>query len=322
MIVFAPSALQAIAADRRRIVVVGASGWIGKAVLTMLDAALGRAQAAARIVCFGSTARTLEITPCFMMAQQSLADLAALAPAPTLLLHLAFLTKDKVGSIDDAAYSRENRALSEHVLAALGSVGVDRLFVASSGAAAFADDPAAAHDLRLYGALKRDDEARFAAWAEADPDHRRAVIARIFNISGPFINKHGTYALASFILDALAGRPIRVRAPMAVTRGYVGVDELLSLVFAILLAAEAPTVLRFDTGGEPLELGDVAAQVAKVLGGSVDRVAITDAAGNQYVGDHAGYGRLLARFQIDHVPLDHQINETARFIAAAPAASE
>ena len=144
----APPTLKALGSDDRRIVIVGANGWIGRATLALLTAALGKEQALRRVVCFGSQPRMVEVEPGLAFPQQALSDLTALPPQPSLLLHLAFLTKDKVGAMDDTEYARVNRLLSQQVLDALGPIGVDRLFVASSGAAAFADDPAAAHDLR------------------------------------------------------------------------------------------------------------------------------------------------------------------------------
>jgi nucleoside-diphosphate-sugar epimerase len=66
--------------------------------------------------------------------------------------------------------------------------------------------------MRLYGSLKREDEERFAAWADAAG--KRAVIARIFALTGPYINKPGAYAIASFLADAMAARPVEVRAPV------------------------------------------------------------------------------------------------------------
>jgi nucleoside-diphosphate-sugar epimerase len=304
--------------DTRRIVIVGASGWIGRATLAMLHAALGPGEVRRRVVCFGSQAASVGIGRGVSFPQRPLSELTQLSVQPTLLFHLAFLTKDKVGAMSDADYVGINRALSAQVLAALAPIGVDRLFVASSGAAAFADDGAAAHDLRLYGNLKREDEDLFAGWASAEASERRAVITRIYNISGPYINKHQTYALASFILDALDDRPIEVHAPMRVFRGYVAVRELLSLIFAALLAALGEPVLRFDSGGEALELEAVAQRVTEALGGgTVARRPITEMAENRYAGDDAQYRALIDRFGIGHVPLDRQIAETAAYLALA-----
>jgi nucleoside-diphosphate-sugar epimerase len=231
------------------------------------------------------------------------------------VLHLAFLTKDRVAGMDPAAYAHENKALSRTVHEALGPIGADRLFVASSGAAAFADDPAAPADLRLYGALKRDDEDMFANWALAAPETRRAALGRIYSVSGPYINKLDTYALASFLRDALDGRPIEVRAPMRVLRSYVAVRELVSFVFAALLNDRGEPVLRFDTGGEPLELAEVAAAVAGLSGSRVSRRPVTDPNDNRYVGNDEAWRQQLARFAMEPVALAEQLAETMAWLS-------
>jgi UDP-glucuronate decarboxylase len=276
---------------------------------------LGMDEASRRIACFGSSERPILLDDGSRFAQQPLAAIADLAAQPTLVLHLAFLTKDKVAGMDEADYRAANRAVSETVAGSLDAIGADRLFVASSGAAAFADDDQAAPDLRLYGQLKRADELLFAQWARAAAD-RRAVIARIFSLSGRYINKHSTYALASFIHDALAGRPVGVRAPIRVVRSYVAIRELMSLVFAALLAEDEDQVLAFDSGGTPMELATVAACVADAAGdGRVDRVPVTGDGENFYAGDGETYQRHLARYGIDPVDMRTQVVETAAYLA-------
>lgn len=311
---FPDTVRRAVRDDNRRIAIVGARGWIGRTTLALLHNALGPRAFAQRVNCFGSQAGVVDITEGLTTVQRPLSELAAQSANPTLLLHLAFLTMDKVAIMDAGEYAKANRALSQAVYDALDPIGVDRLFVASSGAAAFAEDPAAAADLRLYGALKRADEGLFAQWAKRDPDCRRAAIGRIYSVSGPFINKHETYALASFILDALAGRPIEVRAPMRVSRSYVAVRELVSLVFAALLAAEGSALLCFETGGEALELSELAARVAVRVGGHVNRAPISSLTSNHFVGDPQAWSALLARYHLEHLPLDEQIAETATYL--------
>jgi UDP-glucuronate decarboxylase len=303
-----PAALRVLAATDARIVVTGAGGWLGLVTLELLRDALGDAFDG-RVIAFGSSARTLWLRD-GTVEQRPLAELGTLPPAPTWLLHYAFLTKDRAAAMDDEVYIAACDAIRETVLAALDPIGARAVFVASSGAAARADDPAAARETRLYGRLKREDEAAFARWAEATG--KRAVIARIFNLTGPYINKHPAYAIASFILDALAGRPITVKAGREVIRGYVAIRELVSL--ALVLLAENDEVARFSTGGQPLELGEVAHAVANALGGTVERAAITEAKADRYVGDVEGYAALLSHYGIAPVALDRQIAETADWL--------
>lgn len=303
-----PATLRALAATDARIVVTGAGGWLGRVTLELLRDALGDAFDT-RVVAFGTSARALSLRD-GSVEQRPLAELATLPPAPTWVLHYAFLTKDRAAAMDDDVYAAACATIQETVLAALSPIGATGVFVASSGAAARADDPAATREMRLYGRLKRDDEEAFAGWAEGAG--KRAVVARIFNLTGPYINKHSAYAIASFILDALAGRAIAVTAPREVIRGYVAICELVSLVLVLL--ADGCGVTRLSTGGEPLELGEVAQAVANALGGTVDRAPINEAHADRYVGDSEGYAALLSRYGIAPVALDRQIAETADWL--------
>lgn len=304
---------QALVDDRRRVVVVGARGWVGRTLLELLDQALGAA-AVERVACFGSQQQTITLSSGRTFEQAPLDALALLDRRPSLVFHLAFLTMDKVREMSAQAYSATNRAISALVLDALDGIGADRLFVASSGAAAYADDPAAAPELRLYGGLKRDDEAAFAAWAHADAGQRRAAICRIYSLSGPFINKHATYALADLILRAQRGEAVAVQSPRAVWRSYVAVKEVIAMAFAFLLAETGDAVLRFDSGGLPVELGQLAAIIADRLGGSPVQRPITAEPANRYCGDHAAWLELLRGFGLHHMDIEQQIAETAAYL--------
>lgn len=306
--------IKSLQAGDQRIIITGAGGWLGMATLELLHNALGE-RFAQRVRAFGSRDRDIHLRGGVTIRQQPLSELNGLSYTPSLLLHFAFLTKDRVAGLDEEDYRKANHALSETVHDALDKIGVKAVFVASSGAAYSAVDPSANAALRLYGALKLDDEARFANWAESQG--RTAVIGRIFNVAGPYINKHQQYALAAFILDAIAERPVRVNAPHRVVRGFVAICELMSLVFATLLDTQAQ-ILRFDTGGTAMELAEVAEIVAYTLGaaGSV-RAAITSERIDNYVGDRAVYEALLAQYAISRVSFDAQIRETADFLIAA-----
>lgn len=309
-------AAAALPASDARIVITGASGWIGKATLELLYNTLGPGDFAKRVFAFGSAPRSIDFGA-GTIEQRPLIAMLALPPTPTLVLHLAFLTKDKVAGTDEDEYCRLNRVLSRTVLEALDMIGASAVFVASSGAAEFAGDPSASPAMRLYGSLKKGDEDMFAQWAELRGT--RAVIARIFALSGPHINKHDTYALASFIGDALAGRPISIRADFPVYRSYVAIRELASLVFAAMLD-DGANVVRFSTGGERLEMQRIAEIVSETVGRvDIERPPLRSDATDVYVGDDAAYRALLSRYGIQHVPFAQQVAETAASFAAGSA---
>jgi nucleoside-diphosphate-sugar epimerase len=294
-----------------RVVVTGSGGWLGRATLDLLQDALG-AEFDKRVHCFGSRRRSLEVSGGISIEQRPLDELSSLSREPSLVLHMAFLTKDRAETMDEPTYRAANTEIRQTVLESLERIGAEAIFVASSGAAEFAEDPSASAPMRLYGALKREDEEAFAAWAGAHA--KGAVTPRIFNLSGPHINKLRSYALSSFILDALNGGPILIRAPHDVVRGYVAIRELMSLAFALLLNRKNETI-RFDSGGEPMEVGEVAALIAKVLGGcGVKRPARIGGKADVYLGDSASYRLLLEKHKIDAVPFMEQIGETIDFL--------
>jgi nucleoside-diphosphate-sugar epimerase len=269
---------------------------------------------------FGSNARTLHLRGEVEVEveQSAAADLRRLPSAPSLVLHLAYLTQEKARTMSVEAYEAANRGISANVLKALDPIGATGVFVASSGAACAADDPDAAASLRLYGGLKREDEHAFAAWAEEGD--RRAAIARIFNLSGPYINKTSSYALACFIADALARRPVNVAAMRPVYRSYVAISQLMSVVFGVLTDDRAGPAL-FDTAGErAYEIGEVAAAVAAAVAGAVPvvRAPLSSDAADRYVGDGARYDELRLRYGVGPVSFTDQILETAQFMMESP----
>ncbi len=297
----------------QRIVVVGAGGWLGLATLELLHRLLGPQAFAARVVAFGSNARVLRLRGGLSVAQSPLSELARLRPAPSLVLHMAFLTQEKAKAMSHEDYAAANRAISGQVLDALDKIGAEGVFVPSSGAVYKVDDHEAQASMRLYGRLKLEDEAAFATWADARS--KRAVIARVFNLSGPYINKPSSYALACFIGDALAGRPIEIKAKRPVYRSYVAISELMSVVFGALSDGNRGSI-RFDTAGDhEYEMSEIAGAVIEALGAKVGTLpVVTPSNPDRYVGEGSMYRRLGRQALAEPVSFPLQIGEVAEFI--------
>jgi nucleoside-diphosphate-sugar epimerase len=296
-----------------RIAVAGAGGWMGLAVLEELHGLL-RDELHHRVACFGSSRRRLKLRGGLTVDQAPLSDLVRLPPAPTLVLHLAFLTQEKAGLMSRQAYIAANGSISDQVFNALGPIGAEGVFVASSGAVEMVGQSGADANKALYGALKLEDEARFGGWALERG--KRTVIARIFGLSGPYINKLDSYALACFVADALADRPIDITATRPVFRSYVAVDELMSVVFALLTDGTAGLTL-FDTAGKRgYEMEEIARAVAGALGHSrgIRRPAMASVQEDRYVGDGAIYAGLRRDQGVEAVGFSRQVRETAKFM--------
>lgn len=298
-----------------RVLVTGAGGWLGQAALELLADALGT-EWRERVFAFGSGERSLVLRDGSEIRQQAMAMLPTYPHRPSLLLHFAFLTRERAMSMPAKAYIATNRALSQLAAEGGAAIGVERAFVASSGAthAALAK-PQDADPGLLYGKLKLEEEALFQRFAQHTPG-RRAFVARLFNLSGPYINK--PYALASFIDQARNGR-IHVCATHPVVRSYTSASNLLGVAMGQLLADDAPPFFRVETAGDhEVEVGALAGMVRDMISpdAAIERGECAEGPIDRYVGDGTDYRRLIVEHGIAEHALRQQIADTAEYLAS------
>ena len=319
MLTFTPVTVNLLRNTDCRILITGASGWLGCALLEMLSGVFG-SLVDERVILCGSESRSLTTGEGRILPIYSLSDgVALLDDRPTLVFHFAFLTKDQVGNMSEQEYIDRNRAISDMVARAIASRRVVGVMLASSGAvydylsSSYRDGAA-----NLYGRLKAEDEQRFADICSAVS--ARFIAPRIFNISGPHINKFDAYALSAIIVDALRGGPVVLRANKYVYRSYFHVGDLLELTMRCLLDDGYDlTIPIFDTAGaEVVEVGELARKVCEMLDCpdvQIIRPAMSSIPDDRYVGDSSKLRAMLDYYDIDPLPLGGQISSTAAFIA-------
>lgn len=317
-----------------RVVVTGASGWLGQASLEMLESALGD-DLHARVAAFASRARSLTLRSGREIALAPLEHLPLLEPAPTLLMHYAFLTKDKTFDLEAEEYARRNAGIRKIVGDAMPGIEVTHLLLPSAGAVyglpTSADRSLCPDPVRNpYGTQKILDEQRFREICRGL--NVRAAIPRIFNISGPYINKHDAYVLSSVINAALAGGPVALHATRRVLRAYTSVRDLLDISVGWLLQESRADVIVFDTGSdEPVEIGELAQRVLELMNrsdiavqrpglsstpGGVDTTGEMDSGDDIYVGDGRMFKAMAAQQVVVLSDLRSQIIDTADYLAA------
>ncbi len=251
---------------------------------------------------FGSHPRTLSLRSGSKIACEELSALARYNGPPPLLLHYACLTKDREAAMGAGALLAGNAEIRETVAGLIERRGAAAMFLPSSGAA-YAPGP--------YGESKRLDEARFLG-----AKIPRLVIARVFNLAGPFINKTATYAIADFCARLTAGENIEIRARHKVVRSYVHIEDLLLLALGLLLLGPVG-VTRFDTAGEvEVEVEDLARRAAILLhpDAQIHRAAPDSSLDDIYVGDSAAIRSIAASFDLSLRNLDTQITDTANYL--------
>ena len=300
-----------------KIVVTGATGWLGQTTLEMLVAAFGR-DFGNRVIAIGSHEHVLTLSNGVRVQVIALeAARGAGVGESAILFHYAFLTKDKVPNHSAKDYSALNRKISETVRSWIEEGRIRGVMMPSSGAIydCLHGDRRDSHAVP-YGCLKLEDEETFSKSCRSVAS--RLAMPRVFNLSGPYINKFETYALSSIIVDVLHGGPIRLRADHLVLRSYVYVGDVIEICVRWLLQENDQLKIIFDTvGQEVVEVGDLARRVAIVLSGNalkMERPAITESRVDRYVGDDAEQQALCETLGYKFIGLDDQIRRTALYI--------
>lgn len=321
---FSPIVARGLATSGLTIAVTGAGGWLGQATLEMLEESLGREGLRDRVAAYGSTRRTMELRSGTAVQVEPLSELARsrrLRGTAHLLAHYAFVTREHVGEMPAADYLAHNRAISDTVTAHAAKAPVAGIFVPSSGAV-YGLDRSLANDLAQnpYGALKLADERRFLDLA-ARPGGPGVVIFRVFNLSGPFLNKAERYVLGSILTDIARGGPIRLLADHPVVRSYVHVRDVVDLAFAAMLGVAPVPQAPVDTAGDrEVEVGELAQLALEVLGRPhllVERPPLTGPA-DRYVGDRTAFAELAAAAGVVPAPLRTQVADTAAYLGIEP----
>jgi nucleoside-diphosphate-sugar epimerase len=294
-------ALAAQALGDDRILITGASGWFGRTALDLL-APLGLPTLAvagrARMIRLGE----YEVG-CRVWDDQEVA-----AFAPTVVLDCAFLTREKVAYMPLGEYVAANRTLTERLVYATQLPGVRLALTVSSGAAIHPHDALDGPvEDNPYGYLKREAEQRLAT-AAADSG-AVPIVARAWSISGAHVQRPRGYALGSMILAAASGA-IVVRARRPVFRRYVLAEELLAL--GIAEGGVGPATI--DSGGELVEMGDLAARIAAMVrpDAVISRDEVDPRDPDRAHSDGQDWDRRCHRWDFAIAPLNRQIEITAR----------
>lgn len=298
-----------------RLAVTGASGWVGRTALEFLCQAMGRQHFERQVTGFASREKTVLLRDGTPVALQALHRLPDLSPAPSHLLHFAFVMRDRVVRMGVPEYARANLAILSALVDAIGRFRPRGVFITSSGAVYQPHGRLAADvDADPYATLKHLEELTLRR-ATADAGGR-SVVTRVFSLGGPYMTRPEHYALGHFVLQALAGGPIEVRARGRVERSYCAAADVVAVALACLLS-DGPADLIFDSAGEAVEMGELASQVRDTLQLSditIERAWDPAVAPDRYVGDGTQMSALAARHGIRVRTLAEQIQDTASYL--------
>lgn len=237
-----------------RILVLGGAGWFGRTALAMLG------QRASEVLVIGSYARTVAIGSSEIPIRAWDQDFIA-AYKPDLVLDFAFLTRNFEQTLGTKQFRAINDVLSERLLGLAHMASVQKILTVSSGATIVPKGGSAASPLDSYGQQKLALETSLSDAAALTGTE--VAIARAWSVSGGHVQQYQNYAFSEFIHSAVNHGFVRLRAKSLVTRRYCSVEDFLAVVMA---NSQGRSWLEVDSGGEVVELGDLASLVAQEVG--------------------------------------------------------
>jgi nucleoside-diphosphate-sugar epimerase len=250
------SALRSTLLHYRKIVLTGASGWLGKETADLLAEALGDGFEE-RLIFVSSTPKNVliqhkVITTLGWDVLNSLSDV-------DLLIHFSFLNQDKANELGFTKYIAANRRIILEIDQFLNRNPGCEVLVASSGAThRFRGDINSDKSMEVYAALKL--EAEQSALANIHID--TLLIMRIWNVTGSGLSLKAPYAIANFFLQGIHTSEIEVMGNGTSARTYVDAKEMMSV---FILSLSKGKKITMDSGGFTISFSQLAQKIAAIL---------------------------------------------------------
>jgi nucleoside-diphosphate-sugar epimerase len=273
-----------------RVLVLGASGWFGREFSALMSVS-------------ESDCVVLEVpgpSSGVSVSEGQVRDFA-----PTVILNFAFLTRERVAQEGIETFTRVNEELTNRFLLLAELPSVRSCVTVSSGAAV-------TESSEPYGRLKAAEESRALALAT---DERSVVVARAYAVSGGYVRRPRDYAFSDFILQAHDGF-VRVQADRPVFRRYCAVPDVLAVALRSVIRGRSGV---FDTGGDLVEMGDLAHDVVALVNprAEVERAVLVTEVPSAYHSDDLQWREWCGAVGVTPCSLEVQISDASRVLVGS-----
>jgi nucleoside-diphosphate-sugar epimerase len=316
-----------------RILLTGATGFIGTHMLESVRHARERTGADVRVVAPardpGRLRERLPWTKDAAWLEVVAGDVRRFAMPPgeiQLAIHSANTASPGEIADDPKAIARMVVEGSSRVYSLAAAAGARRVLQLSSGSVSGthftpakpireddSGEPAGESPADRLARAKRDAEQALLAAAK-ESGSPAVVFARGFALCGPWLPLDSAFAFGNFLGAAMGGRPVMVSGDGTPVRSYLYSGDMIVWLWTLLLRGENGR--PYNVGSErAVTIGELAHRVAALLGGSVEiaGVPVPGAKAHWHVPD---LGRVKSEMGLaETVPLNDAIVRTAQWWA-------
>jgi nucleoside-diphosphate-sugar epimerase len=287
-----------------RILITGGGGWFGRTAINMAIT-LGL-----RFLATGSKNKELTVAGIKIpVRQQDIQEIREFNP--TIIIDTAFLTRDKLATLGMDQFITINRGLINDSME-MASLPFVRKYVGFSSGATINLAGQASFSLldNPYAALKREYEDGISKLSGITQG--KLSIARVWSVTGTHPTKPDLFAFSNLVSQARSGR-IAIKANNKVFRRFCTIGE----VFSVALADSGNHGPIFDTGGELIEIGELAEIIRQEVNPQVEIVReLRDGTEpDNYYSDGKVWDELLYECQIKPATIREQVRAVAQSLS-------
>ena len=285
-----------------KIIVTGATGWIGRSALEEIDRSLpqnieviGVSRSSKQLIL--NSGRTVKlVTKTDESIQQNVIG----------IIHAAFPTQNLITHMGPDKYNSECNTLLNWLRDFLQVANPDWLISISSGVLSVGNttDPRHRGDLALYSKWKKIEEN-----IALESSIKSVLIGRLFSASGRFMTKPKSYALGDFITSGILGETISVRSLRDSKRSYIDAEEFLGV---LLRSVNKNERLVVDSSGIVLSILELATIVQKFFPKSTLEVPpkLQSGSDDYFSRDPLRFENLAKISNVEISGIDEQISRT------------
>lgn len=280
-----------------KILLTGGTGWLGKASLRVLNKRYPDATVdlvASRNRDFSYLGKKYFV--------KTFEDLDVDRETYFGIIHLAHLTRDKIQFYGKKKYSEINKKITEQFINVVTHSKTQWVTTVSSGAVAHFSGEL---DENPYSASKLFEENALLELCKSQ--NVGFSIGRLWGSLGEDMPVNTNYAVSDFIYQGVTQGQIQVNSKHKVYRRYVDSAEFMAVCVS---SAELNFQEIFDSGGELIEILELAELIGSILKVPVTYSNNRDGESDDYFPDSKSYERLLKDTETTKINFLDSLNST------------
>ena len=272
----------------QNIVILGASGWVGKNFLNSLSSF----ENIELFLYSFKDSKNLKTKNGKTYCTKPIQELSKLEIEKVdILVDLAFPTQDKIAYLGDLKYLDIIKNLENIKSSFLKAYVPRNVFVLSSGAVYWEKDQE-----NLYSKSKKEQEEFYHDYFKNNKNN--VHILRLFGLVADYFTYDNNYAFTSFIKQALENKTIHINSNFYVYRSYITFSDMFQY-FEYSMMNEINNQFKiFDACSDTFEIQTLAEIISKIIPAKVSRSKIINS-DNVYTGDCTFFKAFLSSRNIN-----------------------